>query len=120
LSGADAGIELPHPPLQSVVDVYYVNESGNTVSFNDGASPAADLFTISAPVGPYCRRGWVLPNYGQMWPTARVQRGAVRIRYTCGYGDTAEDMPALVRGILCFLVAHFDTFPSATQAGTCG
>ena len=33
---------------------------------------------------------------------------------TC-YGDTAADMPALVRGILCFLVAHFDRYRSHTQ-----
>ena len=118
LSGSDAGIELPRPPLLSVEDVFYVNENGDTVSFNDGASPAANLFTMQAPVGPYARRGWVLPNYGQMWPMAREQRGAVRIRYTCGYGSTPDEIPALVRGILCYLVAHFDQFPSATVDGT--
>ena len=42
----------------------------------------------------------------------------MRIRYTCGYGETPDEIPALVRGILCYLVAHFDTFPSATQEGT--
>lgn len=118
LTGWDAGIELPRPPLRSIVDVLYVNENGDTVSFNDGASPATNYFTMWAPAGDYCQRGWVLPNYGVTWPTARLQRGAVRIRYTCGYGDTASDIPPLVRGILCYLVAHFDTFPSATRDGS--
>jgi hypothetical protein len=29
-------------------------------------------------------------------------------------------MPSLVRGILCFLVGHFDTYPSAVQESSRG
>lgn len=115
-SGGTARIELPKPPLQSVVSVKYIDSSGTLQSFR-GGSPIADLFTTVKPVGPYAARGWVEPTYGTYWPTARAQTGAVRIQYTCGYGDTAAAIPELVRGVLCFLVGHFDQYPVPTVPG---
>ncbi len=113
-SGACARIELPHPPLQSGDGVHYVDSNGVSQSFV-GGSPSAALWRASLAAGPYAPRGFVEPLYGQSWPIARAQTGAVQIRYTCGYGDTAADMPPLVRGILCYLVAHFDKYRAHTQ-----
>lgn len=113
-SGGNARIELPKPPLQSVTTVKYIDTSGVLQSYR-GGSPIADLFTISAPAGAYARRGFVEPVYGGVWPIARAQTGAVRIRYICGYGNTMDTVPPLIRGVLCYLVAHFDTFRSGTQ-----
>lgn len=109
-SGGDARIELPHPPLRSVVSVKYIDSSGTLQSFA-GGSPVANLYRVTAPAGPYAARGCVEPLYGRTWPVARAETGAVRIQYTCGYG--AAEMPALVSGILCYLVGHFDQFRSA-------
>lgn len=114
MSGADQRIELPKPPLVSVVSVKYIDANGVLQSFR-GGSPIADLYRISAPAGDYATRGYVEPLYGQRWPTARAETGAVRIQYTCGYGSTSAAMPQLVRGILCFLVGHFDQYRSGTQ-----
>jgi uncharacterized phiE125 gp8 family phage protein len=114
-SGIDARIELPHPPLQSVVSVQYIDGDGAVQSFTDAASPAANRFTVSAPAGPYARRGFVEPIAGQSWPIARRETSAVRLRYACGYGDTPDDIPPLARGVLCYLVGHFDTFRTAVH-----
>ncbi len=111
-SGGYARIELPKPPLVSVASVKYIDSSGTLQSFQ-GGSPLANLYTINAPAGPYAVRGFVEPIYGGVWPIARAETGAVRIRYTCGYGPTMASIPPLVRGVLCFLVGHFDTFRSA-------
>lgn len=116
-SGANARIELPKPPLRSVVSVKYIDSSGVLQSFR-GGSPLADLFRTSAPVGTFAARGCVEPLYGGTWPTARAETGAVRIQYTCGYGSSMDDIPELIRGVLCFLIGHFDTFPSATSDGS--
>lgn len=113
--GSDARIELPHPPLQSVTSVQYIDGGGILQSFDDGGSPATPFWRAVTYDGPYARRGFVEPIYGKTWPTARCETDAVRIVYTGGYGDTAADVPALVRGILCYLVAHFDTFRSAVH-----
>lgn len=113
-SGAAARIELPHPPLQKVLSIRYPDSTGTMQSFV-GGSPSANLFTYTAPVGDYATCGSVEPIYGQPWPQARWQTGGVQITYTCGYGDTPGAVPALVRGIICLLVAHFDTFRSAVH-----
>lgn len=113
-SGMDARIELPKPPLQNVLTVKYIDTSGVLQSFR-GGSPLADLFRYTTPAGDYATRGYVEPLYGGRWPTARAETKAVRIQYTCGYGSTAAAMPALVKGILCFLVGHFDTYRAMTQ-----
>jgi uncharacterized phiE125 gp8 family phage protein len=113
-SGLEARIELPHPPLQSVVSVKYIDGNGVLQSFV-GGSPLANLFRTSAPAGPTAARGYVEPLFGQAWPVARDETGAVRIQYTCGYGNTAAAIPALVRQLLCYLVGHFDTFRSAVH-----
>jgi uncharacterized phiE125 gp8 family phage protein len=116
-SGGDARIELPHPPLVSVVSVKYIDTSGVLQSFV-GGSPSANLYRISAPAGQFAARGFVEPIYGGVWPTARAESGAVRIQYTCGYGSAA--VPALVTGILCYLVGHFDQFRSAVVEASNG
>ncbi len=108
-------IELPHPPLQEVLAVEYLDSTGALVPFSDGASPETVFWQYGAPAGPYARRGWVRPIPGKSWPSAMADPAAARIRYRCGYGDTAEDVPELVRGILCYLVAHFDQFRGAVH-----
>jgi uncharacterized phiE125 gp8 family phage protein len=116
-SGSAARIELPHPQLQSVTSVTYIDADGVLQSFDDGGSPATAYWRDVAYAGPYARRGFVEPLYGRTWPTARLETDSVRILYECGYGDTAEDVPALVRGILCYLVAHFDEYRSMAIEG---
>jgi len=108
-------IELPHPPLQSVVSVKYIDSTGTEQSYSDGGSPDAPFYQAKAPQGPYARRGYVEPIYGNTWPVARCEGGAVRIQYVSGYGDTPDDVPELVTGILCYLVAHFDTVRAAVH-----
>lgn len=108
-------IELPRPPLQSVVSVQYVDGDGVVQSFTDGASPETLYYQTKAPTGTYARRGYIEPISGRSWPTARCEGGAVRIRYVAGYGDAPADVPELLRGVLCFLVAHFDQVRAAVH-----
>lgn len=115
LSGSQARIELPHPPLTRVLSVEYVDPDGTLRSFDDGASPETPFWTYSAPRGPQAARGFVEPVHGKCWPATREQTGAVRIRYESGYSDTPDDVPELVRGILCYLIAHFDQFRGAVH-----
>lgn len=114
-------IELPHPPLQGVVSVGYIDADGVLQAFEDGStSPATTLLSVRAPQGPYAVCGTVEPLSGQSWPICRAESGAVRIQYTCGYGDTSDDVPELIRGILLFLVAHFDQFRGAVSEARSG
>ena len=102
-------IYLPRPPLQSVASVSYIGDDGELVSFDDAGSPATALWTYKAPAGEACDRGYVVPIYGNQWPIARVEPGAVRIRFTAGYGDAPQDVPSMVTGVLMYLVSEFET-----------
>lgn len=110
-------IELPHPPLVSVTSVSYIDSNGVLVTFDDGASPATNLWQVAAPAGVYARRGWIEPVYGSVWPLARTEAGAVRIRYIAGYADNSDEVPALIKQALLLLVAQFDQFRSHTFEG---
>jgi len=111
--GTGCRIELPYPPLQSVTSVQYVDGTGDVLDFTDGGSPESPLFAVKAPAGPYAEPGWIEPIYGASWPTARTESGAVRIRFVCGYGDSDEDIPELLKVALAFLVGNFDQNRSA-------
>lgn len=103
----DSGIiELPHPPLQSVVSVAY-DDSANVEHTFDAAS-----YVVSAPQGPTCERGRVSLVSGGSWPSTVNQARSVRIRYIAGYGDAPGDVPELIKGALYFLVGHFHRFRS--------
>lgn len=114
-SGSQLRIELPRPPLQSVVSVEYVDGNGDLQPVSDGGSPEVLGYVVKAPVGPYAQRGWIEPLYGTTWPIARAEGGAVRVRYNCGFGDTPTDVPALLTGAICALVALDDQVRSAVH-----
>jgi uncharacterized phiE125 gp8 family phage protein len=113
-SGSAARIELPHPPLQRVRTVEYIDANGTLQSFV-GGSPSAALWRAVTYAGDYAVRGSVEPLYGGTWPIARCETDAVRITYDCGYANTAADVPALVQGILGYLVGQFDTYRAASE-----
>lgn len=96
LSGfPDIGIiELPHPPLQSVVSVTY-----------GGAELAADQYVVVPPRGPLCRCGSVHLISGASWPTYTAQAQAIKVRYVAGYGDTPSAVPEDIRHALFALVS---------------
>lgn len=81
-------VQLPFPPLISVVSITY-----------EGVSGADQTLTSS---------GWlatdegVEPSFGASWPGGRLQANAVRIRYRAGYeiaGNPAPP-PQYVQGVL--------------------
>ncbi len=104
-------IALPFPPLVSVDAVEYVDGDGVVQAFEDATgSPTIPLYSVRAPQGDYCAPGTIEPLSGMSWPTVRCESDAVRIRYTCGYAETPDDVPALVRAIILYMVAHFDQY----------
>ena len=97
-NGGNARIELPHPPLQGVVSVAYVD--GNGVVQTLGGSPT--VLKVTAPAGPYAARGWVEPLSGGN------RRGSdsvhVRLREHAGLDPAARARGALLpRGALRYV-----------------
>ncbi len=79
-----ADIQLPKPGVLSIVSVKYLDSAGVEQTV-DSADYALDAATIP---------GWVLLASGASWPTTYDGANAVRVRFTCGYGPAASDVPA--------------------------
>lgn len=108
-------IELPKPPLIDVVSVSYVSADGLVALV---AGDEDDLVTgdynVMAPAGAQASTGWVQLPYGGVWPTPQGVPGAVRVRFTAGYGSAQGDVPELVKTLLYLLVGHFHKYRSDT------
>lgn len=89
-------IRLPLAPVQDVDSIKYddVNGAEQTVSPSDYV-----VDTVSEP-------GWVVPVSGVVWPTTMDTINAVRVRFTAGYGDTADDVPEPIKWAIRLIVAH--------------
>jgi len=62
--------------------------------------PATDYMvdTISTP-------GWVIPVTA--WPSTKGVANAVAVRFVCGFGPEALDVPAPIRHALLLLIGHY-------------
>jgi uncharacterized phiE125 gp8 family phage protein len=78
----------------------------------DGAVQVMDptAYQVKTPAGTHAAKGWVEPTPGTSWPATRLEAGAVRIQYVCGYGDTDDSVPELLKASILYLVATYDQF----------
>lgn len=83
-------IELPKPPLQSVTSITYSDTAG------DSQTLAASEYVVTTPAGPRAARGRIGLAFGSQWPSTRGEIGDVVIRFVCGYGDAAANVPELL------------------------
>ena len=86
-------ILLPYPPLQSIEAVQYLDGEGVLQTV-----PAEDYQVRTAEVP-----GEVVSAYGESWPTALATEDAVRVEFTCGYGDP-EEVPEAIRAAVLLIV----------------
>lgn len=72
-------IKLARPPVTQIVSVKYLDADGATQTL-DSSKYVLDDATFP---------GWVLPTYGNAWPSTRAVGNAVAVRMTCGYANAA-------------------------------
>ena len=89
-------LALPKGELQTVDSVKYTDADGNEQTL------ASSEYQVSDSREPAV----IQPAYTKSWPTTRVELDAVRIRFTCGYGD-ASDVPEPIKQAILLLVGHY-------------
>jgi uncharacterized phiE125 gp8 family phage protein len=109
---ADGFIEVSKPPLLSVTHVKYRDTSGTLQTW------AAANYIVTAPAGPRCARGRISLAYGITWPSTYGQAGDVQIRFVCGYGSDADDVPAILRAAMLLDIATLYANPENVIKGT--
>ena len=87
-------IEPGWPPIIAITSVTYIDAAGDSQTL---ASTAYSLDTDLMP-------GWLLPAYGTVWPATLDTTGAVRVRFTAGYG-AASDVPGAIKAWLLLKIA---------------
>lgn len=98
-------IVLERPPVQSVISVKYTDGNGVEQTFS------ASSYELST-YGNLSRLQLV---YAATWPTTRVQRDAVRIRYVAGY--SAATLPRSLRQAMLLLIGHWYANREAVNIG---
>lgn len=99
-------IEFPHPPLQSITSIAYVDSAGASQTVE-----AADYtLDIDGVVGR------VLPAYGKAWPAARGHVRDVTITYVAGYGAAGSNVPPKARSAMLLLIGHLSENREAVLA----
>lgn len=96
-------VEIPRAPLQSVTSITYTDDAGASQTL---ASSVYDVYTYhDAP-------GQVRLAYSQSWPSTRVVKDAVKIRFVAGYADTSPigaNVPQPIKhGILVTLAEYYE------------
>lgn len=91
----DDVLQLPRAPVQSVSTVTYVDDAGVTQTL------ASAAYRLDA-AGLVAR---LTPAYGEAWPSARAETGAIAVRFVAGYGLAAA-VPAPIRAAMLLLVSH--------------
>ncbi len=92
-------IELPFAPLISLDSISYVDQTGaeQVMDPND--------YLVSVAEEP----ALVEPAWQKDWPQTRAQMEAVRVRFTCGYGEEPTDVPmGIKRWMLLRIGAMFE------------
>lgn len=90
-------IEIPRPPLQSVDSITYIDTDGVEQTFGtfEGSPEEAVEYGVELSDAPEFGRIYLRSGYS--WPSALCQPSAVRIRFTCGFGDSCEDIPENIK-----------------------
>ena len=99
---------LPKSPVQSVVEIRYLDMAGAWQ-----VMPAASYTVDSA-----CEPARVTPVFGQIWPIALPQIGAVSVIFDAGYGDASavpEGIKTWIKLRLGSLYVHREEVASMTR-----
>lgn len=99
---------LPRPPLQSVTLIRYRDPSSGSWTTLDAEDYA---------VSPYATPGRVTPAYGECWPVARCEPGAVEVTFVAGYGPPSA-VPALAKNAIKMLAGTWYANREDTVTGT--
>lgn len=101
-------IELPRCPVQSITSIQYVDEDGDTQTFDSGSYSFDSASNHCASVGPI---------YDEEWPDIREQVGAVTVTYVAGY-TLAANVPPKYRHAIKLLVGHWYENRETSLVGT--
>jgi uncharacterized phiE125 gp8 family phage protein len=95
-------LQLPRPPVHSIVSVKYIDQ--------DGAEQTLSTDVYALDNRDDLRPAWLRLKYRQSWPSTRRESGAVRVRYIAGFRldiSPPDVVRAPLRQAMHLLIAHY-------------
>lgn len=89
----EAEIDLLLPDVQAITSVKYIDSTGTEQTLAESAYSLDPSFTPC----------FLFPAHGTDWPATYDTANALRVRYTVGYGATADSVPEDIR---LWIIAH--------------
>jgi uncharacterized phiE125 gp8 family phage protein len=90
-------IVIPKPPLLSIETFEYTDTNGATQTLTEGTHFKVDKYGVKARVEPL---------YGKVWPYAREEMNAVRIKFKAGYGANRGSVPGGIKKAMKIIVGE--------------
>lgn len=116
-------LEIPKPPLVEVSSIAYVDTDGDTQTLSPSRYQVVGAYDVTADTPeiapPTCQKGFIVPAYGETWPSTRDQPDAVTVTFQCGYGATSDAVPSAIKAALKVKIADLFNIGRESQiAGT--
>jgi uncharacterized phiE125 gp8 family phage protein len=86
----DPRIVLPFGKVQSVTNIVYANAATTTATLTAASSPVGYQESLLSDTAPF-----LLPPYGNSWPSVTKVIDPVKVTLVAGYGDTATSPPGV-------------------------
>lgn len=103
----DGIIEPPRPTLISVQSIKYIDAYGVLQTLD------AALYSVDTASEP----GRIVPIWGEVWPSARLDVNAIRIEYTAGYANAAA-VPQSIKAWMLLAIGTWYAQREALITGT--
>jgi uncharacterized phiE125 gp8 family phage protein len=103
------GIALGMPPVSAIGSITYLDADG-AEQVMDQSAHSLDSASDS--------EAFALPAAGTDWPTTGDYLNAVRVRFTCGFGPDAADVPQAIRAWILLKVAALYVGGEGADAAT--
>lgn len=105
-------IEIPKPPLVSVVSIDYVETGGTTLTWG------TSNYRVDIPSGRIAERGRIARAYAVTWPVIQDVVNAISVTFIAGYGTTPDVVPGQLKRAAKMLISHWYENREAVQVGT--
>jgi uncharacterized phiE125 gp8 family phage protein len=96
-TGIDGTIWLPKAPVVSITSITYLDTDGNSQTVS------TDTYQAIITEAP----GRVVLQYGESWPTARIDTEAVTVTFVAGYGTVPAQVPRTAKHCILALASHW-------------
>lgn len=107
-SGFCGSLAIPFGSLQSVSVFEWTDTAGTAHTWSISGTNLLEGSTVRAHIDTVGEPGRIVLAYNNSWPNETLRTvNPIRIRFTCGYGDSAASVPNAIKQAMLLLIDHW-------------